>query len=126
MVGAAGAIRNRHTVIVRNSSPQRLDNVRVFGAGCEASFGSIPPGATEKRSFRFLLAGDLSFQASIGNDVMETAIRGYVHDHTHGYDTVTVEPDQDVSVLAGGIANASLLDRIREAVFWPDRALCRP
>jgi len=40
-----------YTVVIHSTSQQPLDRVRVFGGGCNASFGSIPPKGIARRSF---------------------------------------------------------------------------
>ena len=64
------AVTTRYTVVVHNASDQRLDDVRVFGGGCDAAYGSLLPGATASRSFWIRQDGRLVFRASSGGDAL--------------------------------------------------------
>jgi hypothetical protein len=66
IIAAVVAIETRYTVIVHNASDQPLSKVRVFGGGCEAEFGSIPPGGVVRRSFWIQHDGALEAHAVSG------------------------------------------------------------
>ncbi len=93
------AIETRYTVVVHNDSQQPLDDVRVFGGGCDESLGSIQPGGTARRSFWIQHDGSLEFRALSGTTVHATTIDGYVTGNMGGHMIVTINnPDGTISV----------------------------
>ena len=94
---AAIAIESRYTVIIHNDSQQPLNGVRVYGGG-RTSFDSIPPGCVVQRSFWIQHRGELQFLAISGTTTLEKTIDGYVTDGMRGCSTVTVNPDNTISV----------------------------
>lgn len=92
------AIETRYTVVVHNTSRQPLSGVRVFGGGCEADFGTIPPGGIVRRSFWIQHDGELEFRAVSGATTHSESIDGYVTNSMGGYTTVTINPDDTISV----------------------------
>lgn len=92
------AIETRYTVIVHNTSQQPLSGVRVFGGGCEADFGTIPPGGVVRRSFWIQHDGELEFRAVSGATTHSKTIDGYVTNNMGGHTTVTINPDGTISV----------------------------
>jgi hypothetical protein len=119
------AIATRYTVVVHNSSQQRLDSVRVFGGGCDASYGFLPPGATARRSFWIRQDGVLVFRASSGEDALEQTIDDYVTTNSGGHVRITVKPDQTIAVSRTAPNQLTLFDRARDVVFWLDRSPCK-
>lgn len=95
---AAKAIETCYTVIVRNDSRQPLDGVRVFGGGSEASFGSIAPGGSARRSLWFRGEGVLEFRAVSDAAIHEKTIEGYVTGGMGGRATVTINPGGTITV----------------------------
>ena len=92
------AIETRYTVIVHNTSQQALSGVRVFGGGCEADFGTIPPGGVVRRSFWIQHDGKLELRAVSGATTHSKTIDGYVTNSMGGHTTVTINPDGTISV----------------------------
>jgi hypothetical protein len=92
------AIETRYTVTVHNASQQPLSGVRVFGGGCEADFGTIPPGGIVRRSFWIQHDGELGFRAVSGATTHTKTIDGYVTNGMGGQTTVTINPDGTISV----------------------------
>lgn len=98
IVEAVIDVEMRYVVVIHNASGQPLDDVRVFGGGCDESFGSLAPGKTVRRRLRFRTDGDLQFRAVSGTTTLE-ANAGYVTRDLAGAPTITVEPDGTVSVV---------------------------
>ncbi|MGW8257748.1 MAG: hypothetical protein ACWGMZ_09715 [Thermoguttaceae bacterium] len=101
IIVAAIAIETRYTVVVHNTLQQPLDDVRVFGGGCEVTFGAISPGGVVRRSFWIHQDGTLEFRAVSNATTYAQTIDGYVTNGMGGYTTVTVKPDGTVSVCNG-------------------------
>ena len=125
IISAVIAMATRYTVVVHNTSQRRLDSVRVFGGGCDASYGSLLPGATARRSFWIRQDGVLVFRASGGEDALEQTIDDYVTNNLGGHVRITVQPDQTISVTRGAPNQLTLFDRARDVVFWLDRSPCK-
>ncbi|MFI5458362.1 MAG: hypothetical protein ACHRXM_23275 [Isosphaerales bacterium] len=98
IIATVVATQTAYTVAVHNTSPQPLDRVRVFGGGCDASFGSIPPQNVARRSFWIQHDGELEFQAVSGTTSYAKTIDGYVTNSVGGHTTVTINPDGTISV----------------------------
>ena len=95
---AAVAILTRYTVVIHNDARQAMDDVRVFGGGCEAAFGTIPPGATAQRSFWIRQDGTLEFEAASGATTYAKTIDGYVTNGMGRRTEVTINPDGTIAV----------------------------
>ena len=124
IVSTAIAVATRYSVVVRNTSQEQLDGVRVFGGGCDATYGSLLPGATASRSFWIQHDDVLGFRASSRTNTIEQTIDPYVTVNSGGHLTVTVERDQKVVVVRQTATQLALLDRIREVFLWLDRSPC--
>lgn len=124
IVWAALAIDTRYTVVVHNASQVQLDRVRVFGGGCDASYGSLPPGATASRSFWIRGDGVIVLRASSGDDGLEQSISSYVTVGGGGHLTVTVEQDKRIAVLSQRVQQLALFDRVRDAFVWSNHVPC--
>ena len=122
IVAAAFAIETRYTVAVRNTSPDRLDDARVSGGGCDASFGSIHPGVTARRSFWIRRESALVFRASSSGQTLDETIDPYTHGG--GHLTVTVDRERKVSFVGRIAHELPLLERLRDVLFWLDRVPC--
>jgi hypothetical protein len=92
------AIETRYTVVVHNTSQQPLSGVRVFGGGCEADFGTIPPDSIVRRSFWIQHDGVLEFRAVRGTTTHTKTIDSYVTNSMGGHTTVTINPEGTISV----------------------------
>lgn len=92
------AIETRYTVVVHNTSQLPLSGVRVFGGGCEADFGTIPPNGIIRRSFWIQHDGELEFRAVSGATTHSQTIDGYVTRNMGGHTTVNINPDAMISV----------------------------
>jgi hypothetical protein len=125
IISAVIANATRYTVVVHNTSHERLDRVRVFGGGCDASYGSILPGATARRSFWIRQDSTLVFRASAGEKRLEQTIDGYVTTNLGGHTRVTVQPDRTISVTRGAPTDLTFFDRARGLAFWLDVSPCR-
>src|SRR5262245_42704279 len=125
IIVAVISIATRYTVVVQNTSDQRLDGVRVLGGGCDASYGSLPPGASARRSFWIQHDGVLVFRASVGHDALEQTIDEYVTGGGGGNVGITVQPDQTIAVTHKAPRQLSLFDRARDTMFWLDRSPCQ-
>jgi len=99
IVAAVIDIESRYTVVIHNDSGQPLEDVRVFGGGCDKSLGSIAPGDTVRRRLRFDTDGELRLHATIGTTDIDEVIDGYITRDIGGRPTVTVEPGGAVSVV---------------------------
>ncbi len=95
---AAIAIETRYTVVIHNASRQPLENARVFGGGCDAFVGSIPPGGTVQGSFWIQHDGQLEFRALSGTISHTKTINSYVTPNTGGHTIVTINRDGTISV----------------------------
>ena len=95
-------IETRYTVIVHNASEQPLSGVRVFGGGCEVDFGTIPPDGVVRRSSWIQHDGELEFRALRGATTYKKTIDGYVTGNMGGNLTVTINPDDTISVANNG------------------------
>jgi hypothetical protein len=124
MMSLAITNARRYTVVVHNSSQERLDGVRVLGGGCDASYGSLLPGATARRSFWIVQDGTLVFRASSGGVAIEQMIDGYVTTNLGGHRRVTVSGGETVSVTSAA-NRLTLLDRVLDLVFWRGRSPCK-
>jgi hypothetical protein len=93
------AIETRYTVVVHNTSQLPLSGVRVFGGGCEADFGTIPPNGIIRRSFWIQHDGELEFSAVSGATTHSQTIDGYVTKSMGSHTTVTINPDDTISVV---------------------------
>lgn len=68
----------RYTVVIHNTTQQSLDDVRVFGAGANFTFESIPPGATAQQSICIKQDGLLMLETVINSTKHTNNISGYV------------------------------------------------
>lgn len=85
-----------YTVVVHNLSRQHLDHVQVSGVcGDNVSFGSIPPGGVDRRSFGVSGDGGLYFKADSGNTSYAETIDGYAM--PGACTTVKINPDGTIS-----------------------------
>ena len=125
IISAVIAIATRYTVVVHNASQQRLDSVRVFGGGCDASYGSLLPGAIARRSFWIRQDGVLVFRASGGKGALEQTTEDYVTNNLGGHVRITVQPDQTISVTRVARDQLTLVDRARDVGLWRDRSPCQ-
>ena len=122
IIAAVIAIATRYTVTVHNASERQLDDVRVFGGGCDASYGSLHRGAVARRSFWIGKEGALVFRASGGQDALEQTIDEYVTGGIGGHVIITVRPDRTISITRMTDRQLSILERARDAMFWLDRS----
>ncbi len=102
IIYSAIRIESRYTVVVRNNSQQPLSGVRVFGGGCEADFGTIPPGGSVRRSFWSQKDDQLEFRAVTGATTHAETIDGYITGGIGGHTTVILNPDATISVSQKG------------------------
>jgi hypothetical protein len=124
IIWTAITIATRYTVVVHNTSEQRLEGVWVFGGGCDASYGTLLPGATARHSFWIRGKGTLTFRASSGEGTLERTIDEYVTTNSGGHVTVTVHPDRTLSVTRQAPNQLAPLDRARDVLFWFDQSPC--
>lgn len=101
MIAAVIAIETRYSVVVHNASKQAISNVRVYGGGCEAKFGTIPPGGLARRSLWIQHDGELEFAAVGSSTTHCMTIDGYVTNGMGGRRVVSVEPNGTISVSNG-------------------------
>jgi hypothetical protein len=98
-VGAATfALVTRYTVVVENATSVSLEDARVFGGGCDESFGSILPGERAQQSLWFKTDGVLVFTGRLQNTVYEETVEGYVTGAMGGHVTVTINPDGTITL----------------------------
>ncbi|HWB06384.1 MAG TPA: hypothetical protein VG796_25395 [Verrucomicrobiales bacterium] len=98
IIGAVYYIQTGYTLTVHNHTKSPLSATRVTGGGCDADFGTIPPGASAERTFRTQQDGWLDLQTVEGSTARTHAIDDYVS-RNRGADTaVFVEPDDRVTV----------------------------
>jgi hypothetical protein len=95
-------IEASYTITVHNASDQPLDGVRVFGGGCDAWFGTVPPGGRVQRSFLIRDDGQLEFQAVRRAIRYTETIDKYVTQMMSGNTTVTFESEGKISVSGTG------------------------
>jgi hypothetical protein len=98
LVFAAHQIETAYTVVITNSSTEEIRNVRVFGAGCEESYGDLGPGEEAERTFWVQSEGTLEFVADGPTNTYQQTVDGYVTNGLGGWVSVTVNPDGSVSV----------------------------
>jgi hypothetical protein len=98
IITAVMAIETLYTVVVRNTTQNSVDNVRVFGGGCDVSFGSIPPQRAARRSFWIQHDGQLEFRAEAGSATYAITIDDYVTQNEGGQKTVTINSDATTSI----------------------------
>jgi hypothetical protein len=108
IVSTVVAIETVYTVVVQNTSQQPLDSVRVFGGGCDVSFGFIPPDGVARRSFWIQHDDELEFRAASGTTTHAKTIDGYVTNGGGGHTTVTLNPDQTISVTKNVVMPGNL------------------
>ena len=101
IIAAVIAIETRYSVVVHNASPHALSDVRVYGGGCEADLGTIPPGGFARRSFWIQRDGELEFRAASSSTTHHLLIDGYVTNGMGGRTEVVVEPNGSISVSNG-------------------------
>jgi hypothetical protein len=120
IVWAAIAIETHYTVSVRNVSQAPLNDVRVFGGGCDLRYGIVAAGTTARRSC--WIGGDdaTSFRAISGGHALERTIDGYVTVNMGGHLTVTITPDLKIDVTRQTPHQQAFGDRIRDVLFWMD------
>jgi hypothetical protein len=94
IVYAAAAIESCYAVTVRNVSGRRIENARVFGGGCDVSFGAVGPGESTRRWFWVEREGSLMLDV----DGKETVLDGYVCAGMGGRVTATIRTDGAVAV----------------------------
>ncbi|NOX54518.1 MAG: hypothetical protein GXP27_08780 [Planctomycetes bacterium] len=98
IIAAVIAIETCYTVVVHNSSTERLEDVRVFGGGCDEWLGAIPPGGTARASFWVQHDGVLRFRARSAAKTYSETI-GYVTNGMGGHTIVTVNREGTVSII---------------------------
>ena len=98
ITASAISIVTRYTVIVKNTSQQPFSNVLVFGGGCKADFGTIPPGGVVQRSFWIQHDGELALSAVSGSTTHSKIIDGYVTNSSGSRTTVTINSDGTILV----------------------------
>ncbi len=97
IIAAVIAIETCYTVVVHNASNEPLDDVRVFGGGCDESLGRIPPGDTAQESFWIDEDGQLEFRARRAAAVHQAVIDWYVSNNLGGHTVVTVNADGTIT-----------------------------
>ena len=99
IVAAVIAIDTAYTVVVHNASMRPLDDVQIYGGGCDLAFGLIPPQGVARRSFWIQHDGELSFQATSGKIFYALpALGGYITNGLGGQRTINVNPDRTIVV----------------------------
>jgi hypothetical protein len=99
---AVEVIETAYAVEVQNQSAQPLDSVRVYGGGCDISFGVIPPHGAARRTFWIKGDGTLAVQVKRASDSAEAIVEGYVTNGLGGRSVVIVSPSLSVSVREEG------------------------
>lgn len=102
IVVAVVDIETRYAIVVHNTSDLPLEQVRVFGGGCDCFLGSIPPGDTATCFCRFHCDGRLEFCAVSGTTTHSQIIDGYVTGNMGGRAVVTIHPNGTISVIHDG------------------------
>lgn len=98
IVAAVIAISTCYSVVVHNASQQAISDVRVYGGGCEANLGTIPPGGLARRLFWIQRDGELAFRAVSSSTTHHMIIDGYVTNGMGGRTEVVVEPNGSITV----------------------------
>ncbi len=98
IIAAVIAIETSYSVIVHNASQQALSDVWVYGGGCEADLGTIPPGGLARRSLWINRDGKLEFCAVSSSTTRHMIIDGYVTNGIGGRAEVFIEPNGLISV----------------------------
>jgi hypothetical protein len=98
IIVAVIALGTRYTVVVHNTLQQPLEDVRVFGGGCEVAFGTLSPGGVVRHSFWIRHDGTLEFHAVGGSTTYAQTIDGYVTNGMGGHTTIVFKPDGRLSV----------------------------
>lgn len=93
------AIESSYTVVVCNQTGCELTDVRVEGGGCNADFGSIAPGDSERRVFWVRHDGHLELTAREGAHTRSKIIDEYVTNSLGGHTTVTIHPNGGSAVV---------------------------
>jgi hypothetical protein len=101
IIAAVITIETCYSVVVHNASQQALIDVRVYGGGCEADLGTIPPGGLAQRSLWIQHDGELEFRAVSSSTNHHMTIDGYVTNGMGGRAVVFVEPNGTISVYNG-------------------------
>jgi hypothetical protein len=120
IIWAALSIMTRYSVTVRNDSTNRLDNVQVVGGGCDATFATT----SAIRSLWIRHDDVLTLHASRGADTIDQVIDPYVTNNGGGHTVVMVQRDDTVAIARTTVRSMALADRIRDSLFWLDRADC--
>jgi len=101
IIAAVIAIETCYSVVVHNDSQQSLSDVRVYGGGCEADLGTIPPGGHAQRSLWIKRDGELEFRAVSSSTTHQVTIDDYVTSGIGCRTVVVINPDGTVSVSNG-------------------------
>lgn len=95
---AVDTIDTAYVVEVQNQSALPLDAVRVYGGGCDVSFGGIPSNDSAKRWFWIKGDGTLAIQVRSASNSAEAIVEGYVTNGSGDRATVSVGPGLSISV----------------------------
>jgi len=107
IVAAVIAIKTCYAVVVRNASQQSISDVCVYGGGCQADFGSIPPGGVARRWLWIQQEGELEVSADIGSKTYRSTLDPYVCPSMGGAATVVIGPTGTL-LVSNGVAEPSL------------------
>ncbi|MFO1021667.1 MAG: hypothetical protein U0903_13365 [Planctomycetales bacterium] len=98
MTYAAIDLMTSYRVVVRNDSAKPLVNVELFGPGCTARIGTIPPGRKTSSKLRFQGDGPVVMSATNDGRTHHTTLHGYVSSNFGGSCHVTVQRDGVLTV----------------------------
>lgn len=98
MTMAAITWAGRYQISIHNNSSQPLNDIRIFGGGCDIRLDSLPPGKSSSRTFWIASDGTLLLEANTPNKTIRVQADGYVTKGLGGKTRVTFLADQTVEV----------------------------
>jgi hypothetical protein len=92
-----------YVVVIKNNSPHALNDIRIFGAGCDEHVGTVPPGEVVQDSFEIVQDGKLELtgtgESLNGSTNYDQIIDDSVTSEREGMTTVTVDEEGVASAI---------------------------
>lgn len=101
MISAAVALETKYVIVVHNESSRPVYDAKVAGGCVDVGFGTIPPGASVKRTFWVKCDGSLGFSGKIGGANVVKIVSGYVTCGQRGREVITITPGEQIVISHG-------------------------
>lgn len=88
----------RYQISIHNNSSQYLNDIRIFGGGCDIRMDGLGPGESTSRTFWIVNDGTLLLEAKNPTNIIRVQADGYVTNGLGGNTRVTFLPNQTVEV----------------------------